>query len=72
MLIISKAELKNYIGRKYILLLRPTLDDLVDAMNDLDQLTNGGYEVLGDIHCNLFFDFVIMKKSKMSSYIDQR
>lgn len=62
MLIISKNELKNYIGRGYILLLRLTLDDLVDTMNELDQLSNGDYEVLGDIHCNLFFDFVIMKR----------
>lgn len=58
----NKDNLGKYIGRKYILLLRLTLDDLVDTMNELDQLSNGEYEVLGDIHCNLFFDFVIMKR----------
>lgn len=58
----NKDNLGKYIGRKYILLLRLTLDGLVDTMNELDQLSNGDYEVLGDIHCNLFFDFVIMKK----------
>lgn len=58
----NKNNLEKYIGRKYILLLRLTLDDLVAAMNELDQLSNGDYEVLGDIHCNLFFDFVIMKR----------
>lgn len=67
MLIISKNELKNYIGRRYILLLRLTLDDLVDIMNELDQLSNGEYEVLGDIHCTLFFDFVVMKKKTESN-----
>lgn len=62
MLFINKDNLGKYIGRKYILLLRLTLEDLVDVMNELDQLSNGDYEVLGDIHCNLFFDFVIMKR----------
>lgn len=58
----NKDNLEKYIGRKYILLLRLTLDDLVDTMNELDQLSNGDYEVLGDIHCNLFFDFVVTKR----------
>ena len=58
----NKNNLEKYIGRKYILLLRLTLDDLVDIMNELDQLSNGEYEVLGYIHCTLFFDFVVMKK----------
>ena len=51
----NKDNLEKYIGRKYILLLQLTLDDLVDTMNEPDQLSNGEYEVLGDIHCNLFF-----------------
>lgn len=63
----NKDNLEKYIGRKYILLLRLTLDDLVDTMNTLDQLSNGEYEVLGDIHCNLFFDFVVMKKKTESN-----
>lgn len=58
----NKDNLEKYIGRKYILLLQLTLDDLVDTMNELDQLSNGEYEVVGDVHCNLFFDFVIMKR----------
>lgn len=62
----NKDNLGKYIGREYILLLRLTLEDLVGAMNELDQLSNGDYEVLGDIHCNLFFDFVVMKKKGRS------
>ena len=62
MLFIQKKDLKNYLDKKYILLLRTTLDDLVEIMNELDKLSDGQYEPLGDVKTCMFFDYVIMKR----------
>lgn len=62
MLMISKKGLKNYIGRKYILLLRTKIDDLVDLMNELDRLAPDEYVPLGNIHDGFIYDYVIMVK----------
>lgn len=62
MLMIRKKELKNYVGKKYILLLRTRMDELVDIMNELDRLASDQYQPLGDIHDGIFYDWVIMRK----------
>lgn len=62
MLLLSKKELKKRVGNKYILLLRTCLDELIDIMNELDRLSPDQYEPIGDIHCGIFFDWVVMRK----------
>lgn len=62
MLIISRKELKNYVGKKYILLLRASMDELINIMNELDRLAPDQYQPLGDIHYGIFYDWVVMRK----------